>query len=127
LDLQPHRGAAAALAHLLLDGLEQVLNLVVINFVLAIAGDAEGRRPVQLHAGEQLRQVHANDRFQRREGVAVAAGRATKRGRTPGAWTTANKFSAWPGLRNRTARLSDLLSRCGNGWPGSIASGVSTG
>ena len=45
LDLQPHRGAAAALADLLLDRLEQVLDLVVVDLVLAVAGDAEdGRR-----------------------------------------------------------------------------------
>ena len=32
LDLQAHRGAAAALAHLFLDGLEQVLDFVVVDF-----------------------------------------------------------------------------------------------
>ena len=61
-------------------------------------------------------------------GVASRLGRqGTKRGSTAGTWTTANSCSSSPGRRSMTARLSDLLSRCGNGWPGSMANGVSTG
>src|SRR5262249_502150 len=56
-----------------------------------------------------------------------SAGRGTKRASTAGTCTTANSLSASPGRSSSTARLSDLLSRCGNGWPGSMASGVSTG
>ena len=131
LDLQPHGRAAAALAHLFLDGLEQVLDLVVVDLDVAVARDAEDGIVFDLHAGEQLRQVHADDGFQRREDVtrrlAGSAGSGTKRGSTPGTCTTANSFSSSPGRCSTTARLSDLLSRCGNGWPGSMASGVSTG
>ncbi len=60
-------------------------------------------------------------------------GRGTSRGSTLGTCTTASEVSrSWPSSRGpaceaATARLSDLLRRCGNGWPGSIASGVSAG
>ena len=73
LDLQADGGAAAALADLLLDGLEQVLHFVVVDFDVAVARDAEDGVALQGHAGEQVRQVQADDRFQRREDVSGAA------------------------------------------------------
>ena len=86
--------AAAALADLFLDGLEQVFHLVVVDLVFAVARDAEDGGVLQLHAGEQLGQVQADDGFQRREDVPlVRPGSGTKRGSTAGTWTTANSFS----------------------------------
>src|SRR5436305_267776 len=77
--LQAHRVAAAALAYLLFDGLEQILHLVIVDLVLAVARHAEDVGVDQLHAGEQLRQVDADDGFQGREDVA-----ALVRGRVAG-------------------------------------------
>ena len=130
LDLQAHGGPAAALAHLLLDRLEQVLDLVVVDLVFAVAGDAEDGGVLELHAGEQLRQVQADDRLQRRRrrGRLARAGSGTKRGSTRRHLHHGEQLLAVSrGRCSSTARLSDLLSRCGNGWPGSMASGVSTG
>ncbi len=69
LDLQPHRRPTPSLAHLFLDGLEQVLDFVVVDLEVAVARDAKDGGVLDLHAGEQLRQVHADDRLQRREHV----------------------------------------------------------
>ena len=56
-----------------------------------------------------------------------SAGSGTKRGSTAGHLHHGEQLSSSLGRCSSTARLSDLLSRCGNGWPGSMASGVSTG
>ena len=55
------------------------------------------------------------------------SGRGTKRGSRGGTLTRAKRRSPDRGLRTSTARLSDRLEMWGKGWPGSTASGVSTG
>ena len=55
------------------------------------------------------------------------SGRATKRGSSGGTFTRAKRRSPVRGLRTSTARFSDRLEMWGKGWPGSTASGVSTG
>ena len=112
LDLQAHGGAAAALADFLLDGLEQVFDFVVVDFVFAVAGDAEDGGVLDLHAGEQLRQVQADDGFQRREDVAAcSAGSGTKRGSTAGTCTTANSFSACAGPLQQHGQVERLVEQ----------------
>ena len=69
LDLQTHGGAAAALADLLLDGLEQVFDFVVVDFDVAVARQAEGGVLAQEHARKEVRQVHSDDGFERRENM----------------------------------------------------------
>ncbi len=53
------------------------------------------------------------------------AGSGTKRGSMPGTLTRANLVR--PPWRTRTARFMLRFEMNGNGWPGSKASGVSTG
>ena len=58
-------------------------------------------------------------------------GSGTKRGTTwLGMWTTVSEVwgsALAVAARTATTRQSDRLARCGNGWPGSMASGVRTG
>src|SRR5436305_1050943 len=49
LDFEANREAAAALADLLLDGLEQVFDLVVVDLILAVARDPEDGGVLDLH------------------------------------------------------------------------------
>ena len=63
LDLQPHGVAEAALLDVLLDGPHEVVHLVV-EFVLAVAGDAEPEHLLEFHAGEQVGEVQADGRFE---------------------------------------------------------------
>ena len=60
--------------------------------------------------------------------AAASAGAATgtRRGRESGTLTRAKWSSPWPS-RTSTPRLWLMLEMCGNGRPGSNASGVSTG
>ena len=55
------------------------------------------------------------------------SGMTMKRGSSGGTFTRANRRSPDFGSRTRTARFSDRLEMYGKGWPGSTASGVSTG
>src|SRR5262249_53690497 len=71
LDLEPHTEAAVALADFLFNGFEQIFDFVVVDLVLAIAGEPEDRICFNLHAGEQVRQVQPDHGFQRNEDVAL--------------------------------------------------------
>ncbi len=65
----------------------------------------------------------------KRTGVAPGGDTTTTRSSTAGTWTTAKWRRGSPPLARSTtsAMLRLLLWTCGKGWPGSIASGVSTG
>ena len=80
LQLQAHGGAAAPLAHFLLDRLEEVFHFVVVDLILAVARDAKDGGMIQLHSGKQLRQVHADNGFQRGENVAFVGRQEHKAG-----------------------------------------------
>ena len=55
------------------------------------------------------------------------SGSSTNRGSSDGTFTRAKRRSSDSGSRTITARFSDRFEMYGNGWPGSTASGVSTG
>ena len=55
------------------------------------------------------------------------SGMTTNRGSRSGTFTRANRRSPVTGSRRSTARFSERFEMYGNGWPGSTASGVSTG
>ena len=55
------------------------------------------------------------------------SGITTNRGSRSGTLTRANRRSPVTGSRRSTARFSERFEMYGNGWPGSTASGVSTG
>ena len=82
----------------------------------------------------ELRQVQPDHVLEQHEGVLAGRCRAarTKRGTTwPGMWITASAAcgsdaTARPAGARRPGRAT-RLPRYGNGWPGSMASGVSTG
>ena len=57
-DLQPDRAAAFAPPQLLLDGLEQIVGLVLVDREVEVARDAERAAAEHLEAGEQLARVH---------------------------------------------------------------------
>ena len=125
LDLQAHRRPEAAPHELLLQGLEQVLGVVLLDLQVLVAGDPEHVVLQHLHAREQLLQVRGDDVLQR--DVAAA-------GRPPGSGTAAaapspGRSARWPltGLRTTTARFRDRPEMYGKGCAGSTASGVSTG
>lgn len=61
LDLQAHRRPEAAPHELLLQGLEQVLRVVLLDLQVLVPGQAEGVVLQDLHAREQLLQVGGDD------------------------------------------------------------------
>ena len=97
LDFEPHRVAAPPGLHLRFDLLQQVVHLVV-EFVLAVARDAERDRPPEFHAGEQIVQMQADHFFERDEGMCGSQRR--DRGVVRGG----SSFARWspPGLRLAT-------------------------
>ena len=60
-DLQAHRRAEATPGELLLQGREQVLDVVLFNFQVLVAGNAKGEVLADLHAREQQLQVRGDD------------------------------------------------------------------
>ena len=76
-ELEADRRAEPAAQQLLLQGLEQVLRVVLLDLEVLVAGDAERRVPDDVHAGEQQAQVRGDDvleRDERRAVVVVAVG-----------------------------------------------------
>ncbi|GAA3505923.1 hypothetical protein GCM10019016_130370 [Streptomyces prasinosporus] len=61
LHLQPHRRPEAAPHQLLLQGLEEVLRVVLLDLQVLVAGEPEGVVLQHLHAREQLLQVRGDD------------------------------------------------------------------
>ena len=128
-DLEQGRRAVPELAQALVDGFEQVVGLVFLNHHVGVADDAEDMRALDRRAREQRLDVGADDVFdeherrrRRRPGPAAAA---RKRGSTGGSLMRANFVR--PSCLTATARFLLRLEMCGNGCPGSKASGVSTG
>ena len=80
LDLQAHRRPEAAPHELLLQGLEEVLGVVLLDLQVLVAGEAEGVVLQHLHAREQLLQVRGDD---------VLHGDVAAAGRPPGSGTAA--------------------------------------
>ena len=68
-DLDAHGVAAVAAAQLGLDGLEQVLALLLVNLEVPVAGDAEGVGAAQARAGEELLHVAGDDVLEQHEGA----------------------------------------------------------
>ncbi len=67
-----------------------------------------------------------DDLFERNEALTV--GQLTNRGSSGGTFTRAKRRShGRSGRVTTTAKFSDRCEMYGNGWPGSTASGVSTG
>ncbi len=67
LDLETHRGAEAPAQQLLLEGLEEVLCVVLLDLEVLVAGDPEGVDLEHLHAGEEALEVLADDVLERHE------------------------------------------------------------
>ncbi|MDQ0991688.1 hypothetical protein QFZ74_002916 [Streptomyces sp. V3I7] len=65
LDLEAHRRPEAAPHELLLQGLEQVLGVVLLDLEVLVAGEPEGVGLQHLHAREELLQVRGDDVLQR--------------------------------------------------------------
>src|SRR5262245_2387090 len=74
-DLQPHAEAEAAVAHLLLDRLEQVAGLVLFDFDVGVARDAEGLAFDDAHSREERVDVRRHHFFEHREAIALARDR----------------------------------------------------
>ena len=120
---------AAALADRLLDRLEQVLDLVVLDLVLAVPRDPEHGGVVDGHAGEQVPQVQPDDRLQRGEArTPCRPGSWTNRGSTAGTWTTANSRSGCSGRSQHHGQVERLVrAGAGTGGRGRWPAGVRTG
>ena len=140
VDLQPHARAEPAPAHLAVDDRQQVVRLLLQDVDVHVARDAERVAAEDLHAREQIVEVRGDQLLERQEvggrrrGGPVGGRRripklanGTKRGRLSGTLTRAKRRSLVSGSRASTASDSDRFERNGNGWPGSTASGVSTG
>ncbi len=65
LDLQPHRRAEAPPHQLLLQGLEDVLGVVLLHLQVLVASDPEGVVGEHLHPREELLQMRPHDVLQR--------------------------------------------------------------
>ena len=74
LDLEPHGRAELAAEQLALQGLEQVLGVVLLDLEVLVAGDPERVRTEHLHAGEQPLEVLGDHVLQRHEPVTAALG-----------------------------------------------------
>src|SRR5438093_1386922 len=70
-DLEAHGVAAVAAAHLLLDGLEQVLGLLLVVGEVEVAGDAEGPHAEDAGAGEQVPDVERDRVLEQHVGAAA--------------------------------------------------------
>ena len=137
--LQPHAGPEAPPPHLAVDDRQQVLALL-LDLQVHVPRDPEGKAAERLHAREQVLQVGGDELLERQELVDGVGGRAAVRRRRrpapPAERTGAGSRGPSPGRtcapwssgsRASTASDSDRLEMNGNGWPGSTASGVSTG
>ena len=71
-DLEPDRRAEAAAQQLLLEGLDEVLGLVLLDLDVLVAGDAELVVLDDLHAREQLVEVVGDQVFERDEAQQAA-------------------------------------------------------
>ncbi|CAB4994836.1 unannotated protein [freshwater metagenome] len=71
LDLESHRRAESSTHQLALEGLQQVLGVVFLDFEVFIARDPEGVLLQYLHAGEEIVQVSGDDVFERDEARAT--------------------------------------------------------
>ena len=78
VDLQQRDRAVAQLLQAAVDGLEQVVGLVLLDLEVGVADDAEQVRALHLRAREELLHVGADDVFEEDEGLPVAR-RATLR------------------------------------------------
>src|SRR5262245_27181839 len=74
-DLQPYAEAEAAVAHLLLDRLEQVAGLVLFDLDVGVARDAEGLAFDDAHSREERIDVRRHHLFEHREAIALASDR----------------------------------------------------
>ena len=73
-DLEAHRRAEATPGELLLQGGEQVLDVVLLDLEVLVAGDPEGEVLADLHAREELVQVRGDDVLEGNEPCLVEAG-----------------------------------------------------
>src|SRR5262247_581695 len=74
-DLQPNAEAEAAVAHLLLDRLEQVAGLVLFDLDVGVASDAEGLAFDDAHSREERVDVRRHHLFEHSEAIALASDR----------------------------------------------------
>src|SRR5262245_46970373 len=74
-DLQPHAEAEAAVAHLLLDRLEQVARLVLFYLDVGVASDAERLTFDDAHSREERVDVRRHHLFEHREAISLARDR----------------------------------------------------
>ncbi len=73
-DFEPNGGAALALADFFFNGFEQILDFVVVDFVLGVARHPEHGRVIDFHSREQFTQVETDGRLQRGERKAFLGG-----------------------------------------------------
>ena len=127
LDLEAHGPAEPAAAQLHLDRGEQVVGLLLLEREVGVAGDAERpsgpRRPCPGTGVESCAAITCSSGTKR-----SPSGSGRNRGSSGGTFTRAKRRSSGVGVaRPATPRFSDRFEMYGNGWPGSTASGVSTG
>jgi hypothetical protein len=134
--LEPDDGAEFPAPDLPVDDRKQVVRLLLADFHVHVARDAEGVAAEDFHAREEVVRFAAiNASIGRKSAVAESPGsrfarsiasRGTKRGGS-GTFTRANFRSRDSGSRASIASETDRLERNGKGCPGSTASGVRTG
>ena len=112
-------------AQLELDRFEQVVGLLLLERQVGVAGDPEHRPLLDDHADEERVQM-GGDQLPRPAGSDRRRAR-TRRGKTSGTLSRTKRRSPVSGSATLAAMLSARLEMYGNGWPGSTASGVSTG
>ena len=132
LDLDPHHRAQAALLQPRLELAHQVFGLF-LDLDVAVADQAEQALALDLAAGEQLVEEQDQEAFQREEPPrvrlrAAAAAAAPRTGRPGSAPAPGRRAACRRDSRcSFSASEKPRLGMNGNGWAGSIASGVSTG
>ena len=124
LQLEPNGRAGAAATDLFLQRLQQVLRPVVVHFQVGVARHAEDMTLQHPHAREEPVEIGGDDILERHEDARLRRHEPAEQRRD---LDPREVDQVRIGVSTRIARFSDRFEMYGNGWPGSTASGVSTG
>ena len=125
--LHAHNRSKAAVAQLGFDHRQQIVGFLFVALGIGIAGDPEELAGFDLHVGKQSSRLCAITSSSGTKCRVLPA--RIKRGIPAPSGTLIRAMSCSPPCRvaHVTKRLLDRLETKGNGWAGSIASGVTSG
>ena len=108
-ELEAHRVAAAPLAQLVADRLEEVVGLLLVDVEVAVARDAELGHAGDLEAREEPVEEVPHELAQEHEGGRSDPLTGTSRGSTRGIVTTARRLTGSPGPPDQAGDAEELV------------------